>query len=544
MTWALALVLAVLGAGIECWIGQALRPELDQHRDPFRLTRPEDDPLEVRTDKVVELPYMFADGDIVADIEMGDGTALDVLLRRVEPRYEHGGLIPFHGRFVALRLSADESRVEDGSPFRTREQVLFDGEDPFAVDGSALPMDGGYRATLEIQMRGRGVRARVAGRPWTDWFEAADEHGGLAMFARRGTTIVHRFRFDPLPRDGQEWPWTGALVGMAMGLLATAFFGGLAALAVGLVAGVAAWLLRGEFEAWLLPMVRIRAGSVALLALGSLLVGWALASLARPKRGWIMLPLGLAAAAACVEWALRAERPRLRAFEDPRLELYFAADSGVVPAETVAQRITPMFGAIRMAGEDFRRVFLLGGSQVWEAADPGHSLAPLLLGGVRARVGQDVDVVAPVAWPGDLLQSVRRFERFYAGFDPEVVLVAPHAFEFEDCTGGRVRPRFEAGAPEPSALALLDVWAGEPTRGPAATADDLTRALNEFAAWAERTETPWIAVAVPELPEPIGELLRGAAERSGAPIVELESADPSAQATRLAEAIAAQMAAR
>jgi hypothetical protein len=55
------------------------------------------------------------------EIELAERAEIDVLLRRVEPRIVGGELLPFTGRFTALRLSTDG----DGVGWRTREQALF-----------------------------------------------------------------------------------------------------------------------------------------------------------------------------------------------------------------------------------------------------------------------------------------------------------------------------------------------------------------------------------------------------------------------------------
>jgi len=532
------------GVVIERLLEPMLQPEYAWHRDPFALARPEDDPLTVRPDRIVELPYLFRDGDLVVDLEMGAGTGLDVLLRRVEPRQDEAGVVAqFHGRFAVLRLSAQTGRPSDGNPFRSREQALFEGEDPFALDGPALPMDGGYRATLEVQLRGRLLRGRVAGRPWSDWFEATDDYGSFAFFARRGRTIVHGLQFTPQPIPDPGLAWRGALLGVAGWLLLMVLGGGFAgAVALALVAPVGAWGLGLWLRAHLEPLTRTEPEAFLWLGAASVvaLLPFALA-LTRVRKLW-WLPVGALLAAGAIERTLRLEAPRLSVAQDPRLDLYFGPDSGAAPAEALAQRVRPMWGGIHLAGESRRRVLALGGSPIWEAApDAAHSLAPLLLGQLRATVAGDLDVVAPVGWPGDALQHVRRFGRFLRGFGCEAVLLALHPWELDPIAGGRVRARFDAAAKAPvdaPALWLMRVLGSAPAEGPAATAEDLALAMDEAAALCAARGVPLVLVAVPELPDPIRQAMREAVGRLGATLVELSSPEAPVQAATLASALA------
>ena len=76
-------------------------------KNQFRLTRPSDNLVEVTEGKWFLLPFLFGDFDLQMDVEVSEGTELDLLLRQVEPRLVDGHMTPFAGRFSVLRLSTE-----------------------------------------------------------------------------------------------------------------------------------------------------------------------------------------------------------------------------------------------------------------------------------------------------------------------------------------------------------------------------------------------------------------------------------------------------
>ena len=90
-------------------------------KKPYVVTRPSDNLVEVSEDKWFLVPILYGDFDLQMDIEVSDGTELDVLLRQVEPRIVAGQLLPFAGRFSVLRLSTDGDDVG----WRTRDEALL-----------------------------------------------------------------------------------------------------------------------------------------------------------------------------------------------------------------------------------------------------------------------------------------------------------------------------------------------------------------------------------------------------------------------------------
>src|SRR5690606_1769390 len=120
---ATAVLAAALGVVSSLLADRRLAAPPKRDDRPFRIDRPGGEPVEVSPAKSLLVPFVPGDFDLVAELSLPAGGALDLVLRKVEPRLLPGGDMPlFHGRFVVLRLSATG---EGGPAFRSREQALF-----------------------------------------------------------------------------------------------------------------------------------------------------------------------------------------------------------------------------------------------------------------------------------------------------------------------------------------------------------------------------------------------------------------------------------
>ncbi len=449
------------------WIVGGLEParplpdEPQLRTEPFRLLRPSDQPLEVTPAKWLQVPWLYADFDLHMDVELGEHTRLDVLLRQVEPRHVQRRIEPFHGRFTVLRLTTDAG----GAPFLRIPEALV-GTQPTGVELAA-----GHRATVWVQARGRLLRANVAGR-WLPWFEAEDDYGIGTLVARGGPVVLRHLVIEPL--GGRAWyrsRWAWAALGVLAGLvlLAVAFANGAAgrrlALAGAVLVGGVAWsVARAEPPPlWSPPSGPMLAVLAAWVLLAALVVGW-------PRR-WLpgaaipeVLPIVVAAAALAAagllhNGALRglSPSPSLRA-QTAALDELFGPAAGSTVAEALAQRVRGRL-EIHSPGAGARCVFLLGGQLLYDralaggapgpGADPADDLAahlvPLLLGELRAALGERIDVPCLPTVDGWSGQQWRMFEAFYEGFRPAVVVlgIGPDEAAVDPHTG---LPRSDARA--------------------------------------------------------------------------------------------------
>lgn len=484
-------------------------PELFE-RD-FHVVRPDGEPIEVTEARPLPVPYPFADFDLFADVEVPDGGAMDIVLRKVEPRRRAGGdMALFHGRFVALRLSANG---REGPAFRTREQALFD--DGFDGGQEVAP---GLPATVLIEGRGRLLRANVAG-VWHGPFESTDAHGAISFVVRGGIGLVRSLRIDRVPRPVRLLPITWCAIGGALlGLLAgvrgrkeplPATLGAL------LAVPAAAWLAGRLLMAHVLPETEPSTTAVVLAALS----GGPLAVALAGRRRLLWAGLGLAAVLLAWEGAARAERLRLGALEDPRLDAYFGAQSGTAPFDALARRLQART-AVHTVEASGLRVMCLGGGPLFEGApDPEEWVGPMLAAHVGRAVGEPVDAAVVPTLYSHVRQQLALFERFYAEpFAPRAVVLALPPWEGE----ASERPDAVAvldgdwtpEAPGPSVLLTLWARAAEP-RVPGSDPERLTAALDAFAERARAGGWAVVLVDDPAAPGRFREVFRLAARAHG-----------------------------
>src|SRR5688572_4695606 len=101
------LAVALCGAAAGAIVEGARRPlplpgEPHPHRDDWTVTSKPGEARRVTATQWLETPFYLKDFDFTLDVELGEDTVLDVLVRRVEPRLLRGELLPFHGRFAVL----------------------------------------------------------------------------------------------------------------------------------------------------------------------------------------------------------------------------------------------------------------------------------------------------------------------------------------------------------------------------------------------------------------------------------------------------------
>ena len=409
--------------------------------DPYRLLRTEAEPYALTPAKWLLEPHRYADFDLYATIELGEHTAVDVLLRQVEPRLVDDVLTPFHGRFATLRLSTEGT----GPAWLDRSAALFGDR---MVGHELAP---GIPATLWIQARGRMLRANIAGS-WLPWYEAEDEYGMLTMIARGGNAVLRNLVIEPRAMAAAwlhaRWSW------VALGML----LGGLV-VAAGAVVRAPRWraLLAG---AVLVLGVAVAAKAVAIppLALAhpggvaSLLAAWtllAIVAIAFPIR-WrsqaapaVVAAVALSAAALLHNGGLLALRGEAAA-EDRQLDAVFGPKAGNTLTETLAQRVRGPFG-VHGVGSPERCVFLLGGQLLYDRSSPEEHMEPLLMGALRAGLGERIEVPCLPTTDGYSAQQWRMFRTFFTGYRPAAIVFGLSRDEaVRDARTGR--PRSDAAS--------------------------------------------------------------------------------------------------
>jgi hypothetical protein len=477
---ALAGALAGVAAHLAATRDQPAAPELFE-RD-FELQRPAAGALELGDARPVTIPHPFADFDLIADLEVPAGGALDLVLRLVEPRRSAEGDMPlFHGRFAVLRLAADGRQ---GPAFLSREQALFDAAGNF---GQAVAA--GLPATVVVEARGRWLRANVAG-VWHGPFEADDAHGAVMFVVRGGTGLVHGLRIDTVPRPLRLLPisWC-AILGALAGLAACGLARGRLrrALPPLLLVPVVGWLAGAVLVPQLLPATEPGVAALVLAALAGVPGALGLAAARGPRSALLAAVLGLAGAFAAFEGFARLERPRIEAFEDPRLDAHFGAQSGTGPLDALTRRLHGRT-AVHTVEADGQRVLCLGGGPLFEGSpDRAEWVAPIAAGRASQALGRRVEcAVAPTLY-GHVRQQLAMFERFYAeAFAPAVVVLAIPPWEGEASErAAAVAVLDGAGAAAAAAgpSALLELWARRRAPRVAAIADAaaMRRALDELA---------------------------------------------------------------
>ncbi len=417
----------VLAASVAVFLATPPAPRRPQLNPiVFNLVRAEGNEYVVSPQRVLELPPRYGDFDLNATIEMSPETELDVVFHKVSEWDQQGDqhVRPFHARFDVLRLS---TRGE-GRPFLTSEEALFD-------DGTAgVRLQPGRPLTLLLQARGRHVRANIAGVE-VPWFETRDDHGNLALVARGGSVVVKRLWIKPWASPSRLLPvgW-GAIVGGVLGLLLLLVRPPPPRLLLAVLVVVAGGLL-ARVVTCAEYLVAAEPSTQSILVAGLCFLPFSvLVVLPGPRVAWRVVA-GVGMALLALEYAARAERNHLQAFEDTRLDLYFGQQSGSAPFDALAQRLSnnrgihyPLPGLGEAARYD---VLFLGGGLLFDSGDR-HSMAGLdrnvvsqVAGHLRNRLGgkRNVQAAALPTLAPNCYQQYLLAERFYVqAFRPRVLV--------------------------------------------------------------------------------------------------------------------------
>jgi hypothetical protein len=419
-----SLVAFVLGGAVAGWlvagvVPPGLREPLPSVRK-FELTRPVENPLTVSDAHWMFEPRLYGDFDLRMEIELGEGVDLDVLLRQVEPRVVGPTLLPFHGRFAVLRLSANG----DGPGWRSRDDALQ------GPRGGGIGLAPGLPASVWIEGRGRQLTANVAGRPQPA-FTADDRYGMLTLVARGGTAVVHSLTVVDHGVPG-TWRWgrlTWTAIGAAGAVVLTLLARALQArpywffVAAGL-APLTAWLAAGRAD---LDLAFPAPWAMASMLLGSLALPFA--GLARAR---FVLPAVVAVGALLI--GVRALR-----HDTAAVDALFGPDAGNQLAEAHAQRVRTSTGGLITRDQPGRHVFLLGGGRLYDRGMPDEHLELLVARELRTALAQKVAVPCLPTPDGHTAQQWRLFTTFYAGYRPAVVVLGVPRDEMavDDRTGER-----------------------------------------------------------------------------------------------------------
>jgi hypothetical protein len=443
-TW-LAVSLVILAGAAAGWIaGQPARPqprdgELRIHAQPFRFERTPTEPKAITVDRWLEVPWLYEDFDLEAQIELGEATTLDFVLRRVEPRELQGVQRQFHGRFTVLRLST----LGAGPPWRSRAAALSGPEGGVGLGPGA--------ATVQIRGRGRVLTANVAGIVLPPVL-AQDEHGSLALLVRSGTAAVRSLQIRPVPRAGEPLAVAGGLAALVLAAAGLVLRVPARRLVVaGVLLALAGVLARDIGLAALPPLAEPGGASRWVTALAG--VPLAAAVLLRDRARLVFGAIGLLAAAAAMGAAVQTEQARFP--RTPELDAMFGPDAGSGIAEALAQRVRGPLG-VHVLEPGRRRVMLLGGQLLWRrGAAPDEHVEPLLGGELRGRAG-DVEVLSLPTEDGWSAQQWRLFWNCYRGWRPAVLVFGvPRDEAAEDAATGRPR-----SSPDALAATLREVQAG------------------------------------------------------------------------------------
>jgi hypothetical protein len=533
----------VLGAlsGLLAYLLHGVGPEPVYADRNFHLVRPADDPLLVSERRPLTIPYVFGDFDLIADVEVPDGGSLDLCVRVVEPRRGEGGDMPlFHGRFTAVRLSADGRG--DGPAFRSREDALFElAEVPGQVVAAGLP------TTVVVEARGRELRANTGGVEHGP-FLAMDSHGFLAFVVRGGTAVVRSLRVDVVPRPVRllPWAWCG-LIGAGLGIAAHLLARGrtvrvaasLSLVPLGALGG--SWALVVD----LLPESEPAVSSLVALALVGAPAALLLAVGKSARSGLLLGLLGIATVP--LTWSAVAEREShlLASLEDPRLDACLGALSATAPLDALARRLHGGT-AVHMPEALGARILFLGGGQLFEG-HPDRELwvAPFVAGRAARQLRRAVDfAVAPTLF-GHTRQQVEMYLRFYRQrFDVAAIVLAIPPWEGEASEDSAAVAWLDGAGP--ASGDALDLWTAWQRRGaspisPLAGPGVLRDAVARLAAAAQEDGTPLVVVLPPTLPPELAAEVEAGAEGAAVVLTLPLAEDPSATVDPLAEAIARAM---
>lgn len=398
--------------------------EVGIHREPLRMQRTAGDPLRVTEKQWLELPMLREDFDLLLDVELGEGSELDLVLRRVESRPLQGVSRGHHSRFAVLRLSTSSA----GEPWRTPTTALF-GE------AGGVRLAAGMSATVRIEGRGRVLTANVAGKALPP-FVVEDDHGSFAMIARGGTAAVRSLQIDAVVRrEGVPLLFVGPCVGLLLGLLARSRrAAALRTVLAGLAWALAAFVGARVAAAGLVPLTQFESGDELLLFAAGLPLAAAIALGGRAAT--VLAVPGLAIVAFVAQHVLGDVRARHPA--TPELDATFGPASRDTATETLARRVRGPF-AVHTPEPGAVRVFLLGGQLLYRRGGaPDQHVEPLLqgeLGSLRNRVPPDVEVVTLPTEDGWSTQQVRMFDLCFRSYAPAAIVLGVPSDEAAEVDG-------------------------------------------------------------------------------------------------------------
>lgn len=489
-----ALWFFVLCGGIAGWLIAGVVPaglrQPHLHTQDFRLARKADQPVEVTEARWMFLPFLFGDFDLQMDVELAEGTDLDVLVRQVEPRLVDDHLLPFAGRFAVLRLTTGA----EGPGWRTREEALF------GPRHGGVGLAPGYPATVWIEGRGRHLTANAAGKSQGSHL-ATDEYGMFTLVARGGKAVLHSLTITPRTQARawlwSRWTWVGLGAGAAFGIALLAR------------RRQAPWFVTSGLPLLLLPWLIVRRADLDLAwpppqAMACLLAGCLLVPLARLGNRIVLLLLVVAAAALLVE-ADRHLRLDSRAVDE-----VFGPDAGAQLSEAHAQMVRGP-GGLHDVGQPGKRVFLLGGQLLYDRGQPAEHLELLVGRELRAATRQTIVVPCLPTIDGHTAQQWRLFETCFTGYHPAVLVLGI--------------PRDEMA---------IDGATGAPRSSPGQVRATVAAAR----AWCEKNACKLLLFADRSLPESLQAVVRDLAA-DGVPVVtDIDGSAPIDVARRLATAIA------
>ncbi len=375
--------------------------------------------------KWLELPMLRGDFDLLAQLELGEGADLDLIVRRVEPRPLQGVSRGFHGRFAALRLSTTAA----GEPWRTPTEALF-GEP------GGVKLLAGVGATVQLTARGRRLVANVAGRVLPEYL-SADEQGSLAFAVRGGSVAVRALQLTPIETPWSPHPaWAGLGLGVLLAGLALARHVRPAPMLAAAVMVLAATELSWRVAfADLPPLAQPEVGAEWRLALVG--VPLALATLARGRAALLVGIVGLGVSGWLITTVVSDVGDRFP--PTPELDAWFGPASREMATELLAQRVRGPT-SVHTVEPVPHRVVLLGGQLLYRrGAAPDQHIEPLLTGVLR-QAARDAEVVTAPTEDGWTGQQWRLFDRFLQGFRPAVlVLGVPRDEAVADPRTGQAR---------------------------------------------------------------------------------------------------------
>lgn len=404
-------------------------------KKPYVVTRPSDNLVEVSEDKWFLVPILYGDFDLQMDIEVSEGAELDVLLRQVEPRIVADQLLPFAGRFSVLRLSTDGDDVG----WRTRDEALL------GPSGSGVNITAGHLATVWIQARGRVLTANVAGKVQPS-FLAEDEYGMMAMVAKGGKAVVHRFELTPIEGPSM-WQWSRWLWG-TFGILGAALIS-LPAMVAGrrrrlFWAGpslvIFTWLLVRGVD---LDLAFPAFAGLSMALMLPMLLAIAIVVAPKAKLKWLLAPLVLIAALVAnrdaVRWpgllgtfskAVHSSFAIVQSVvvnvakvtDSARIDAVFGPKAGAQISEAHGLLVRSPSGLIGV-DKDKPCVFMLGGQLLYDQGMPRDHLALQLGLQLRGQLRKAVEVPCLPTIDGFSSQQWRLFERFFQPFDPDVLVL-------------------------------------------------------------------------------------------------------------------------